>query len=94
MKVLDLFSGLEGWASVFRARGHDVTTLDFDPRFGADIQIDILKLRSLEEFGAFDVVCASPPCETFSVASISTHWAGGGGALMNRAHSKHVRGSQ
>lgn len=80
MRVLDLFSGLEGWATAFRAAGHDVVTLDFDPKFGADIVADILTVKSLaelERIGPFDVICASPPCEAFSTGSIGRHWTGG-----------------
>jgi hypothetical protein len=77
MKVLDLFSGLNGWGAAFSDRGHTVTTLDMDPKFGADYQLDILAVKSLDELGEFDVVVASPPCETFSVASIGHHWTGG-----------------
>lgn len=77
MRVLDLFSGLGGWARPFRDRGHRVTTLDLDPRFGCDITADILTVENLGDLGAFDVVVASPPCEAFSVASIGAHWAGG-----------------
>lgn len=74
MKVLDLFSGLDGWGAAFRDRGHQVVSLDLDPRFGSDFQMDILNLNGL---GKWDVIVASPPCETFSVASIGHHWGGG-----------------
>src|SRR6185503_20262405 len=74
MKVLDLFSGLDGWGAAFRDRGHQVVSLDYDPKFGADFQMDILQLEGL---GKWDVILASPPCETFSVASIGHHWTGG-----------------
>ena len=77
VKVLDLFSGLEGWSRAFRERGHHVTTLDLDPRFGADIQADILTVNGL---GKFDAILASPPCETFSVMTIGHYWTGGVGA--------------
>ena len=75
MKVLDLFAGLGGWSRAFAYRGHDVVTLDIDPRFTPTICADVLTIGP--NLGAFDVVLASPPCESFSVASIGTHWTGG-----------------
>lgn len=77
MRVLDLFSGAEGWSQPFRDRGHDVVTLDINPRFGADFQIDLLTIYSLEKLernGKFDIVLASPPCESFSTGSFRHHW--------------------
>jgi len=74
VKVLDLFSGLEGWSAPFQAAGHDVITLDMDPRFGADMQVDILTVDA----GSFpwrpDIILASPPCEGFSVMTIGRNW--------------------
>lgn len=37
MRVLDLFSGLGGWSAAFRDRGHEVITLDIEPKFKPDI---------------------------------------------------------
>lgn len=88
MRVLDLFSGLEGWARVARMRGHDVVTLDIDPKFGADHVRDILTVESLAELerdGRFDIVFASPPCEAFSTGSIGRHWTGGARAYQPKS---------
>lgn len=77
VNVLDLFSGLEGWSAPFREHGHEVVTLDLDPRFRADHQVDFLtvdSLGSLERSGRFDVILASPPCDTFSTGSFRHHW--------------------
>lgn len=77
MRVLDLFAGLGGWSAAFNDRGHHITTLDYDPRFGTSIVADILDVTSIHDLGTFDVVLASPPCETFSVAALGHHWGGG-----------------
>lgn len=84
--MLDLFSGLEGWAQGFRAVGFDTVTLDIDPRFGADFDRDILTVNRLDDLERdsvpFDVICASPPCEAFSTGSIGRHWGGGARAYQ------------
>jgi C-5 cytosine-specific DNA methylase len=80
MKVVDLFSGLEGWSTPFRDRGHEVFSIDVDPRFAPTWPADILDVTAtdvLDRFGQPDIIVASPPCESFSVASIGTHWGGG-----------------
>lgn len=84
MLVLDLFSGLGGWSDAFRDAGHMVVTLDNNPAFKPTICADVLSVSSdlLSVWGKFDVILASPPCECFSVASISSHWTGGKGAYI------------
>lgn len=74
MRLLDLFCGTKSISNVFMGGGWEVVTLDIDPSFNADITGDILKT---EVMGDFDVIWASPPCTTFSVASIGRHWKHG-----------------
>jgi site-specific DNA-cytosine methylase len=75
MRVLDLFSGLGGWSAAFKERGHEVLTLDIEPKFKPDICKDILEVNSIDELGQFDVILASPPCEVFSIAAVwLKHW--------------------
>jgi len=76
LRILDLFSGLGGWSAAFKDRGHEVVRIERNYRFGADYCRDIGALESLDQFGRFDVILASPPCENFSVASIHAHWQG------------------
>lgn len=73
MRVLDLFAGLGGWGSAFLERGHEVVSVDFEPRFDCTITADVFDLNPLE-LGAFDVVTASPPCETFSMLTVGRNW--------------------
>lgn len=82
LRVLDLFAGLGGWSQAFRDRGHDVTRVELDTRFEAEIHADILRLSPKDLKGPWDIVLASPPCECFSVASIGHHWTGGHRAYM------------
>lgn len=76
MKVLDLFSGLNGWSQPFKDRWHDVITCDIDPRFNADYQLDVRVLAETELFDHWkpDIVLASPPCTHFTVMRIGTNW--------------------
>ncbi len=70
MKLLDLFTGTGSIAHVARDLGFEVTTLDIDPRCNPDICADITEFdyQSQLEPGSFQVIWASPPCETFSCA--------------------------
>lgn len=76
LRVLDLYAGLHGWGSAFTARGHEVISLDIDPKFNCTITADILEIDPavLALYGPFDVILASPPCEAFSVAALSRNW--------------------
>jgi site-specific DNA-cytosine methylase len=80
MKILELFSGLESFSKVARANGHEVFTVDNELSFKPSLCIDILELEAktiLKLFGRPDFIWASPPCTTFSVASIYRYWDNG-----------------
>lgn len=72
MKVLDVYSGKKGWSKPFADRGHDVLTIDIEPKFKPDICADLLKITPeyLKQFGPFDIILALPPCTEFSKASM------------------------
>ena len=75
MKVLDLFSGLGGFSQAFKDKGHQVITVDIEPKFKPNICKDIMQITPKDFDGYnFDIVLASPPCNCFSVASIYRHW--------------------
>ncbi|WP_254704129.1 hypothetical protein [Bacillus thuringiensis] len=79
MKILELFSGTQSISSVFKANGWETFTIEKDSSF-EDITtwtVDILEATAadiLEKFGRPDVIWASPPCESFSVAAIGRNW--------------------
>lgn len=80
LRVVDLFCGegatseTGGWSSAFRARGHEVVTSDFDPKYGSDIVADIRELRASDFPWQPDIILASPPCQGFTVAQIGRNW--------------------
>lgn len=78
MKVCDLFSGLGGWSRAFRNRGHGVVTIDLDYSFNPTYVRDIRNIDNLDQFGRFDVILASPPCNAFSLLAHGKYWAAGG----------------
>jgi site-specific DNA-cytosine methylase len=80
MKILELFSGTGSFSNVAKERGHEVFTVDIDGSFNPSLTIDIMDLTPqmiLDKFGKPDVIWASPPCTTFSVASIYRYWKDG-----------------
>lgn len=74
MKILELFSGTESFSKVARERGHETFTIDFNPKFNPNLCMDIMELTIDQIPFKPDVIWASPPCTSFSVASISRHW--------------------
>ena len=80
MKVLELFAGSRSFSKVAEELGMETYTTDFSDFKGIDLVKDILDVNATDiqkEFGIPDVIWASPPCTTFSVASIGHHWTGG-----------------
>ena len=78
LKVLELFSGTSSVGRAFAARGHEVATVDYDPRFEATSHADIgcmgvADVRALFGGALPDVVWASPDCTTYSVAALGRH---------------------
>jgi len=74
MRVLDLFSGLGGWSAAFADAGHEVVTVELDPKMESTITADVSKLDSIDVPGPWDVILASPPCQRFSVGTIGKNW--------------------
>jgi len=74
MKTIELFSGTKSFSKVAESHGMETLTYDNDPMLIPDVVTDILKV---EELPPCDILWASPPCTTFSVASISHYWTNG-----------------
>ena len=77
MLIFDFFSGTGSSTRAFREAGHTVISFELDDYFEATENVDIMDLTSdylLATYGKPDFIWASPPCTTFSVASIRHYW--------------------
>ena len=74
MKVLELFAGSCSFSNVAKQRGHKVFTSDWTEFEGIDYATDIMQFDINQLPFKPDVIWASPPCTTFSIASCGTHW--------------------
>lgn len=85
MKLLDLFSKTRSITDVFEEHSHRTLTVGIDEKYNPDLCVDIIEWDYEELDFKPDVIWASPPCRTFSVASISAHWAGGACAYIPKS---------
>ena len=76
MKTVELFVGTGSFSKVAESKGHSIFCIDKFKGLGRlDLQVD-LETEDLSYLNA-DFLWASPPCTTFSVASLGHHWTGG-----------------
>jgi site-specific DNA-cytosine methylase len=74
VKILELFAGSKSFSNAAASHGHQVFTSDYDPAFDTHYCVDIFDFDYDKVPFIPDVIWASPPCESFSVASIGHHW--------------------
>ena len=81
MKVLELFAGSCSFSDVAKEYGHETFTIDSgldlitDNEYSKiDLVEDILNVSAGDIPFIPDIIWASPPCTTFSIASCSHHW--------------------
>jgi len=74
MKVLELFAGSRSFSKVAEQMGMETFTTDYKDFDKIDYVCDILDFDVLKVPFKPDIIWASPPCTTFSIASCSTHW--------------------
>ena len=73
MRMLDLFCGRWGWSRAFAKRGWHCVGVDLiaSPDVPENCQFDLLDVLSIDNkyilWGNLDFICASSPCEQFSV---------------------------
>lgn len=74
MNILELFAGTKSISKIAKQMGYEVFTSDINPIFQTHYCVNILDFDLKKLPWQPDVVWASPPCESFSVASIGKHW--------------------
>ena len=74
MKILELFAGSCSFSKVAKERNHQTFTTDYKDFDNIDYVTDILDFDVNKVPFKPDVIWASPPCTTFSIASCSHHW--------------------
>jgi len=73
VKVLELFAGSRSIGNAADRLGMEVFSVDIEPFEGIDLVQDIEFLTPQMIPFKPDLIWASPPCTTFSIAAISTH---------------------
>ena len=73
MKVLELFAGSRSIGKIAENRGHTVCSVDINAFDGIDVVRDIEFLKASDISFNPDMIWASPPCTTYSMAGISHH---------------------
>jgi hypothetical protein len=74
VKILELFSGSKSFSNVAKEFEYETFTVDFEKETKPDYCINILEFDYNKIPFKPDIIWASPPCKTFSVASIGHHW--------------------
>jgi site-specific DNA-cytosine methylase len=73
MKVLELFAGSRSVGKIAEALEYEVYSSDINAFEGIDYVVDILEFEESEVPFIPDIIWASPPCTSYSIAAISHH---------------------
>jgi hypothetical protein len=76
MLIFDFFAGTGSATQAFEDAGHTVIKVEMQEKFAAH-ERDILELSAdylIQKYGQPDFIWASPPCTTFSIASVYVYW--------------------
>ncbi len=82
MNVLELFAGSRSVGKQSEKLGMNVFSSDLIEFEGIHYPVSILDFDVTKVPFQPDIIWASPPCTSFSVASIGHHWTGGKGAYI------------
>jgi hypothetical protein len=90
MNVLELFAGSQSFANAAKKLKFNTFSTDINNFDGIDLVCDIMHIKlNLIPFKP-DIIWASPPCTSFSVASISSYWKGGKGAYVPKKAEAYI----
>ena len=73
MNVLELFAGSRSVGKAAESLGYNVFSSDINEFEGIDYAVDILEFDINKVPFTPDIIWASPPCTTYSIAAISHH---------------------
>ena len=73
IKVLELFAGSKSIGNAAESLGYEVFSSDINNFEGIDYVVDILNFDTNKVPFKPDIIWASPPCTTYSIAAISHH---------------------
>lgn len=77
MLIFDFFAGTGSATQAFADAGDTVIRFEINRNMPADDRVDLLMVHGkdlVEKYGRPDFIWASPPCTSFSVASVANHW--------------------
>lgn len=87
MKVLELFAGSRSIGKMADRMKLECFSSDINDFDGINYVANILDFDVSKVPFRPDIIWASPPCTSFSVASIGHHWGGGSGAYIPKTES-------
>jgi len=76
LNTIELFSGTGSFSKIAKKLGHNIFRVEIDKYFDAELHKDILQVSEKDLPKNIDILWASPPCTSFSVASIGSSWCG------------------
>lgn len=82
LQVLELFAGSRSIGKAAEKLGMTVFSSDLMAFDGINYPVDVLEFDVTQVPFQPDIIWASPPCTSFSVASIGHHWTGGKNAYI------------
>lgn len=74
MRTVELFAGTQSFSKVAKELGHETFTVEINDDQNPDLCKDILETQREDLPEKIDILWASPPCTTFSVASLRWYW--------------------